>query len=602
MLGEALDLASMGFRVLPVYPFHDGRCSCMACSSPGKHPRHANWPARATDNSDVIKLWWSQHATDGIGIATGRGVAVIDIDGASGREAFAELCDGSSWLARTGSGGSHHYFSTVEPISNSVRKLGPEIDVRGDGGFVVAPPSPHKSGNYYEWVSKQGSLPPLPPSILEGIHREEVREFKPSEFGDDGLAVWPWGLVSEGDGRNNRMASFVGSLLRQGVSPEDTYGAARQANETYCLPPMPEGELGTILRSIVGREERRCRAEGRPTPWNMNVEVPVRKTGRFHLIKASTLKYMPVDWIWEKRIAAGKITVIDGDPGTGKSGLTLDVAARLSRGSQWPDGSPAYAASDTIVINGEDDPNDTIMPRLVAAGADCERVHVVTGDQNRLPSLPDSLGDLEELVTSVQARLLIIDPIMAFLSTTISSSSDQEVRRALTPLAAMASRTGCAVIVVRHLNKKVEHSALQRGGGSMGIIGAARLGFLLTKDKTQKGRSILSPTKSNLSALADTRAYAKKSTDEGILYIEWEPDPIEMDADEAIGGSAERDQAVQYVRARLTTIPMPLDQFDGEARGSGISAVSLAMAKQALGVSVTTNKNGVRMISTCGTL
>lgn len=596
LLGEALDLASMGFRVHPVRPFVDGRCECMACSSPGKHPRLANWPTAATDQKSIIELWWGDlYPRDGIGIATGRGTVVIDLDGAGAVSSWGEP---STWMARTGSGGQHHYFHSDEPIPNSVRKLGPGVDVRGEHGFVVAPPSLHKSGNRYEWLRQEGSLPELPGSIMEAIQREEVSEWKASEFRDtdNGLAVWPWGYVAEGDGRNNRMASFVGKLLKEGASPDMAYGVARTANESYCLPPLSEGELSTIMRSIVGREERRSRLEGRPMPWESNAVTPVR-TGKFHLVKASTLKYLPVEWIWEQRIAVGKITILDGDPGTGKSGLTLDIAARLSRGTAWPDGKPAYSASDTIIINGEDDPNDTILPRLVAAGADCERVHVVSGDANRLPSLPDSLGDLEDLINEVGAKLLIIDPIMAFLSSTISSSSDQEVRRALTPLAAMAGRTGCAVLVVRHLNKRVEHSALQRGGGSMGIIGAARLGFLLTKDKNDKRRSILSPTKSNLSALADTRAYRKTTTDTGVLRIEWEPDPVMMDADEAIGGDAGKDAAAAFLRSRLSGGPVPLDTLDGEAKGSGHTAVSLAMAKLSLGVRVTTNENGVRHIS-----
>lgn len=601
---NALDLIDMGFRVLPVHPFIDGNCACGSCSSPGKHPRHKDWPTRATDNKAIASLWWEQNPRDGIGIATGRGIAVIDLDGRDGRVSFDKYGQDSPWLARTGSGGEHHYYKVSEPIANSVRKLGKGIDVRGDGGFVVAPPSRHKSGSNYEWVTRLGDMPSLPPRILEDLNEAAASEWKASDYtgSDNNLVVWPYGQVAEGEGRNNRMASFIGKCLREGISPEESYGLARSVNLQYCLPPLREGELSTVMRSIVGREERRSRMEGRPMPWDASVTtIPVR-TGKFHLVKTSTLQYVPVDWIWKQRIASGKITILDGDPGTGKSGLTLDIAARLSTGRDWPDNQPSYQASDTIIINGEDDPSDTIMPRLVAAGADCDRIHVVTGDQNRLPSLPDSLGDLEELINEVQAKLLIIDPIMAFLSTTISSSSDQEVRRALTPLAAMASRTGCAVLVVRHLNKRTEHSALQRGGGSMGIIGAARLGFLLTRDKNVKNRSILSPTKSNLSALADTRAYRKGSNDQGILMIEWEPDPVDMDADDALGGATDdREAGLAFLRRNLADgEPHRLDRMDGEAKGAGISAVGLAMAKQTLGVVVTTTPTGVRMIAARG--
>ena len=129
----------------------------------------------------------------------------------------------------------------------------------------------------------------------------------------------------------------------------------------------------------------------------------------------------------------------------------------------------------------------------------------------------------------------------------------------------------------------------------MAIVGQARLGFLVTRDKNDKSRSIVSPTKSNLSALADTRAYRKKSNDNGILYLDWEPEPVELDADEALGGGSNVGNAVKYIREHLVGT-MSLEQFDGEAKGSGITAVDLAMAKQVVGVTVVTDVNGTRRI------
>lgn len=242
-----------------------------------------------------------------------------------------------------------------------------------------------------------------------------------------------------------------------------------------------------------------------------------------------------VEWLWDGRVPRGMITLVDGDPGLGKSTLTLDLAARVSRGRAMPcdahdlDRAPAYV----ILMTAEDHIAATIRPRLEAAGADVTRVHVITamprpGDQDAPPTLaPEDVARLESAIVAHRAALVVIDPLMAYLPGEINSYRDQDVRRVLRPLAAVAERTGAAIVVVRHL-RKGDGSALYRGGGSIGIAGAARSVLLVAlapsdgSDAADKGERIVASTKSNLGrAPAALRWRLVDSPDHGVARIKW---------------------------------------------------------------------------------
>src|ERR687890_334782 len=192
-----------------------------------------------------------------------------------------------------------------------------------------------------------------------------------------------------------------------------------------------------------------------------------------------------VEWLWPGRLPLGKLSVLDGDPGLGKSVLTLDVAARVSAGLELPDGQRCEPAG-VVLLSAEDGLADTVRPRLDAAGADTQRVvalsSVPDGKTERSLSIPEDLPALERAIRRVEASLVVVDPVMAFLSGNTNSHKDQDVRRALAPLAKLAERTGAAILIVRHLNKASGGETTHRGGGSIGIIGAARSGLVVAED------------------------------------------------------------------------------------------------------------------------
>ena len=303
----------------------------------------------------------------------------------------------------------------------------------------------------------------------------------------------------------------------------------------------------------------------------------------------------PVRWLWPGRIPLGKLTVLDGDPGMGKSTVTLTIAAKVSTGSPFPDGAGPEPA-DVILLSAEDEIADTIRPRLEAAGADITQAFVLPdireeGKPPRPPELPLDLDRLEAMVKDRRAALVVIDPMMAFLSGAIDAHRDQDVRRVLASMAYMAARTGAAVLIVRHMNKSGGANPLYRGGGSIGIVGAARAGLLAAPDPDDDGRRILAVTKSNLAAMPEALAY-RLVTDErhGVARVVWDGATAHTAADLLRAPSRDDDQAPARSEAEgfllelLTDAPMRAKDVQREAREAGISEATLRRAKATVGV------------------
>jgi AAA domain/Winged helix-turn-helix DNA-binding len=244
----------------------------------------------------------------------------------------------------------------------------------------------------------------------------------------------------------------------------------------------------------------------------------------------SDIKSERLYWLWEKRIPRGKLTTLDGDPGLGKSLLTLDLAARVTTGSPMPDGTRG-ARGSVILIAPEDAVADTIKPRLEAAGGDPSRIRLLnfvrktdsrTGETYPYPfSLSAHLRTLIQIANQTLPILVIIDPLVAVLGLRISVSNDQQVRETLSYLALLAHRNNCAVLIVRHLNKGSSENPLYRGGGSIGIIASARAGLLVVQHPFDEHQRLLVSIKNNLGEKASNLAYQVIADEHGIPSIQW---------------------------------------------------------------------------------
>jgi AAA domain len=308
----------------------------------------------------------------------------------------------------------------------------------------------------------------------------------------------------------------------------------------------------------------------------------------------STVQPQRVEWLWRGRIPLGKLTILDGDPGLGKSVLTLDLAARVSRGLAMPDGTPGRQGG-VVLLTAEDGLDDTVVPRLEAAGADRSRILALdlvpdeSGLGKRLPSLPRDAGYILAAARRMAARLVVADPLTAYLGDQINSHRDQDCRRALWPLAKIAEETGAAVLVVRHLNKDTGGSPLYRGGGSIGIIGAARSGLLVAADPDNPDWRVLATTKCNLARKPVGLKFALEGTPDGALRVGWMGESVHTAESLLAAPRDEEDrdlleEAVGVLRAILAEGSILAVEAKRQCRNAGVSERTMLRAKAVLGV------------------
>ena len=299
------------------------------------------------------------------------------------------------------------------------------------------------------------------------------------------------------------------------------------------------------------------------------------------IIKVADVPRRPIEWLWPQRFALGKVGLLPGDPGGGKSHVTLDMAAHVSRGKEWPDGSGMAPEGQVIIMSAEDDVADTIRPRLEAAGGDLDRIHVLQGveltDEQSGGKIQKAvaLADLPTIETALQAtpdaRLLIVDPVSAFLGHT-DSHKNAEVRAMLAPLAELAAKYSIAVVCVTHLNKGSGGKALYRATGSLGFVAAARAAWLVTADEQDRERRLFLPMKNNLGPDSTGLAFrlVPWPADPGYMQVEWEPDPVTVTADEVIDPvHSEKRHEWEYARDWLRDLLAdgPMDATDIYAAG-----------------------------------
>jgi hypothetical protein len=315
------------------------------------------------------------------------------------------------------------------------------------------------------------------------------------------------------------------------------------------------------------------------------------------VVALSQIAPEPLRWLSPGRLAAGKITLLDGDPGLGKSTLLCEFAARISRGDPLP-GGDAAPPRPVVLMSAEDDPYDTIRPRIDAAGGDPRRVIAFAtlpndASNETLGAIPDHLYVIEEIITRTRAALLIIDPLVAFLARGHNANSDQGVRRAFHALKGLAERTGVAIVAVRHLNKSMTANPLYRGGGSIGIIGAARCGLLLAPDPEDAERRILASTKDNLGLPPPSLAFRLLSSPgSDVARVVWEGES-QWTAGQLLRESASGvpthsllADAREWLRAALADGPRSAREILREAADAGLGRNLLYTARKLEGVAI----------------
>lgn len=298
------------------------------------------------------------------------------------------------------------------------------------------------------------------------------------------------------------------------------------------------------------------------------------------MIRMSEVQSQEIEWLWYPFIPYGKLTIIQGDPGDGKTTMVLNLAAKLSKGEALDKNMKVTEPVNVIYQTAEDGLADTVKPRLELAGADCERIIVIDESDKSLSMVDERL---EEAIVRTGARLLILDPIQAYLGGGMDMNRANEARDMTKKLGALAEKTKCAIILIGHMNKASGNKAAYRGMGSIDFFAVARSVLLVGRVEGESNTRAVVQIKNNLAAFGHPKAFAL--SEDGFKWL----GDYEITVDEVLGGITPKankmEQAKQMLRELAETQNAVLSNeiFD-RADELGISKRTLENAKKELGI------------------
>jgi hypothetical protein len=650
-LDAALDYAARGWRIFPAVIKGKQKKSHKSA----KHSGGVNWGA--TRDPEQIKRDFARWPDAAIGIPTGpdNGFFVLEADTKQGGHAHDGMASLQALMAQHGllpdtrmalspSGSWHYYFRWPEgqTVLNSTSQVGPGLDVRGDGGMVIAPPSKRGDGAY-RWIS-EAPIAEAPQWLLDLV-AEPTKDDKPHTAAADTELLGPlcdiaaaldtianpdldwesWNkfgmaIYAASGGSEEGFALFDTWSQKSGKYDADTTREKWQA-----IAGCPRDRIGF---DFLAAEANKADPEWRLKAARANTEqakangpAPGPEGQRSHdappellSVSAATIDMEALEWLWPGRFALGKLGLIAGLPDEGKGLLTTAMAARATNPElTWPCGEGKAPQGNVILFTAEDDLADTVVPRLVAAGAKLDHVHIIKlvldtdkhgKPRRRMFSLVRDLERLRAKIAEIgNVVLIIIDPITAYLGVgEVDSFRDADVRAVLAPLQDLAAELHAAVIAIMHFNKKVDVlNLLLRVCNSIAFTAAARHAFGVVYD-ADNHRRLLVRGKNNLTKRDDRAlafrvdAYEVGHDKRNGLPIEapfliWEADYVDITATEALQAVNEgkmvagsRNTAKKFLQQMLRDGPVAAAEIEKAAKAEGIAIKTLNRAKQELGI------------------
>lgn len=570
------------------------------CRKPGKCPM---WPWKEYQNrlprQSELNLFWNRCPASNVGIILGSitGMIALDIDGPKGQDLLDTISQNNlpRTLAFTTGAGRRLLFKY--PAKAKIKTFpvdGKEaFRILANGSQTAAPPSIHQSGTKYTWMN---DLPPAePPDWLMNLLEDSEDPAGDCQVSEG--VILPMSQTT----KHERIRRYL-DKCQPAISGR---GGHNQLFKTACkivkLFPITEQQAVELLMSFYNP---RCQPRWTESEIRHKVKDAMLQAGQPQekaTIEATTITMANVQtraikWLWPQIIPLGKITILDGDPDYGKSTLLLDIAARVSRDGIMPDNLQGECGN-VVIMSAEDDLEDTIKPRLLAAGANLSRVHSIEDIKGQPPTIPQDIPYLEEQILKYEAKLLILDTLTSYLDA--DTHIDQKVRKALYPLRMMLKRRNCTAIGLRHLNKSTATTkAIYRGGGSIAIIGAARAGLMVARDPDNPNAMILAHHKHNLSTEHISLRYALQFVPEhSVCKIQWlgtstikaddllkQPEETEL--------TTQREEAISLIQEMMAEGPRPAADIYQAAKEAKISEKTLKRAKAALKVKTTPIRDG----------
>lgn len=505
----AMQMIDLGFALFSLKP-------------KSKEPWTANGFKDATRDKDKVRAFLSNPGATSYGMvwpedAPGDPVLEWDVDGADWRPKFKAMVALYGKLPtslRTKTPHGYHLFFRVRPEvaaidAKSVKNKMLGFVVRKPWkGYVVGPGSviddPEKGETDLVYTSDNGFIIDYLPEAWQRAALAEagqhLRTVAPLIVVDEGY-VLP--TTIEPGGRYNAIVEYTAHRYNRGDTEKQMWALVQHELAPLFTEPYPEGGLRERFeRAIRGMSDRlgppATVARGKQRLTVEERQQQALSKGAYQANPFTQYAHREMEWLWGDWLGRKTVTILDGNPGMGKSNIVMDLIARLSTGDNWPDGAKGWGKPlRTLYITTEDAPDTTLGPRLLAAGGDPAFVYFLEEEF----TLPDDEPRLAALIAELEPALVVIDPVSSHIGADVKQISDNDVRvNVMNPLQRLAEGGNCAVLPLRHFSKNVMASALNRGAGSLGgFAGKAREVWSVTADPDDEEgkRRIFGITKNN---------------------------------------------------------------------------------------------------------
>lgn len=315
-----------------------------------------------------------------------------------------------------------------------------------------------------------------------------------------------------------------------------------------------------------------------------------KENERGHFFFMEQVQERETKWLWYPYIPYGKITIIQGDPGQGKSTLVLNLIASVTRGMQFPEKQMAFCPKIAVYQNAEDGLEDTVKPRLRAAGADCGLIAVL--DERNCPlSLIDKRLDL--ILEQTGAEVLVLDPLQAYLGDHVDMHRANEIRPLMHALADLAARHNCAVILIGHMNKASGLKSIYRGLGSIDITAAARSVLTVASDPKHPENRVILQVKNSLAKMGDPVAFTLDEDGKFQYLGEYEVNTENLLSAEPVRVSSQIEKAEKLILEWIEKEhPLYAKDIYDIADSEDITKRTLCRARARLGIQVEKTEKG----------
>lgn len=582
---SAIEYAKMGLAVFPLIPRD-------------KRPLTANGFKDATTDVEKVEYWWNIHPDANIGIATGRpsgGIVVVDMDidddeDKDGYLSFTKWVNENylilpeTWLSITGRGGYHMIFKSSFPVKSRIGWLD-AVDVRSDGGYIVAPPSIHPNGRRYEWEDAPEDLPIADSSdtdvefLLNSINVVDKPVGEPLKVPD---------VIPKGH-RDEMMFKLACKYQAMGMSDEEMEAALNVANQTRCQPPLSDKEIKQKIKQAQKYQK------GESVTIEDNTDVVVKKTYKGkgnrkieeeiteHDLDMPTLaefEKRSKEWLISGYIPKGCVTLLCSDGGIGKTTIWCDTLAAFTTGrttlfDKAIENPFRTGTCRNVMYFSKEDPTEEILKwKFEKAGGDQKRVRCFGIDDNRINKIWYGSLLLEQLIAKYKPDICVFDTLQAFLPDGVDMAKRKDMRDALNPLNQLGAQYGTAFLMIMHTNKSA-NSGRQRMADSSDIWDLGRSALMCGRTK-DKEICYMSHEKCNYGRLQKTILFSV--TDDGVVFKgtskKKDADFIAQHQASNYGMSPKQEEAKEFILelvADSENKQIEINKLDAACKAAGIS-------------------------------